>query len=760
MTAQQRHNFAARNIIISIMNTKYTIKNFRVFDEKGVTVDIKPITILTGCNSSGKSSIVKSMVLLNTYIEDLQEDYKAFGRIDLKKHKLNFTKDTTISLGNFNRVRHSGSKDKTITFQYQVHPLLLGEDVIVSLVFMSDDNDELNEGYLKEISIQGLSGDVIYTSSEEKPCAANYNLIVNNFFRFAYGQLLVDIQNEYRYRHHLLYGMLTEDEFLKSLSKLPTDMREGQEADHQKLKDFKATIDAFMSSYVSSYGEDSLIDMQKWMKKNGKDRYAFNDDNGEEPLIERWLNGHYEVLDVSLRWNTLFYFPLLEKLNKVDSSSFKDILLKMLEGITLEKEVLYAIDKISNDFKSSREKTFGEYFKKKETSFLILDEKRFGSSAPFINGTCLLKTDSIFGGKIYDDTYLQWTRRMQGPEFIEDKGNLLQMIGNGEYEDWENCPVDFYVLYDVMMSINHLMDNSESCFFSIEDKQSNKLYYTFKHHLFEMFVEYSSMVMKEVITSAIPQNLSYIGTSLVSVKRDYSLDSNDSFASLTKRYFAARRNYKNSKEKGILGTENFISRWIQKLGLGYSVGIEVNPSGSSFAVRIYKSAEDTVGTILAEEGYGVTQIVTLLLRIETAILESEKIRIRDYDEDGTRVTNYVHSESTIAIEEPEVHLHPKFQSLLAEMFVEAYKKYNVHFIVETHSEYLIRKLQVMVADKEISLTSGDISLNYVEKEEGGSSNRKIDILEDGRLKEPFGPGFFDEADSLAMEILKYKARRR
>ena len=32
------------------MNTKLTIKNFRVFDENGVTVDLKPITVLTGCN--------------------------------------------------------------------------------------------------------------------------------------------------------------------------------------------------------------------------------------------------------------------------------------------------------------------------------------------------------------------------------------------------------------------------------------------------------------------------------------------------------------------------------------------------------------------------------------------------------------------------------------------------------------------------------------------------------------------------------------
>ena len=113
------------------MKTRYTIKNFRVFDEKGATIDVNPITILTGCNSSGKSSIVKSMVLLNTYIDSIQKDYNVFKEIDLKKHKLDFTKDTTISLGNFNRVRNKDSKENAISFMYQVHSLLLGEDIKV-----------------------------------------------------------------------------------------------------------------------------------------------------------------------------------------------------------------------------------------------------------------------------------------------------------------------------------------------------------------------------------------------------------------------------------------------------------------------------------------------------------------------------------------------------------------------------------------------------------------------------------------------------
>lgn len=741
------------------MNTKYTIKNFRVFDEKGVTVDIKPMTILTGCNSSGKSSIVKSMVLLNTYIDKLQEDYKAFGKVNLKKHKLDFTKDTTISLGNFDRVRHNGSEDKTITFQYQVHSLLMGEDVKVSLVFISDDNDELKEGYLKEITILNLADDIIYTSSEEKQCSANYNLIVSNFFRFAYGQMLAYLQNEYKYRRYHLYGLQTEEEFQQSLNELPKDLKESQKREEKALNEFKSMVEFFFSSYVSSYGEDSLTDMQKWEKINGKDHYAFTDDNKKDPLIARWLDGHYEIVDISLRWGTLFYFPLLEQLYNVDSSSFKDTLLKMIMGITNEEEVLYAIDKISNDFISSGVESFGEYFKMKETAFLNFENNYFGHWAPYIGGTEFLKIGDGYNGAIIDGSYLQWTRRLLGPGFTEFEGNFVSLIAPGESEEWKEYPVDFHVLYDILMNINLLLDGSDNIFFSKDDSNSKKRYHTFHHHLFDMFKEYASMVMNEVVTSAIPQNLSYIGTSIINVKRDYSLDSNDSFVNLVKRYFAAKLNYRNSRESGILVTDNFMSRWIQKLGLGYSVGIEVNPSGSSFAVRLHKSVEDHVGTILAEEGYGVTQIVTILLRIMTAIWESQNNRILDRSSilDLNEEVKYTYPETTIAIEEPEVHLHPKFQSMLAELFADAYKNYNVHFIVETHSEYLIRKLQLMIASDDYDLKGNEISIGYIDKDERGkSTNRSIEILEDGSLSESFGHGFYDEADTLAIELFKKK----
>ena len=56
---------------------------------------------------------------------------------------------------------------------------------------------------------------------------------------------------------------------------------------------------------------------------------------------------------------------------------------------------------------------------------------------------------------------------------------------------------------------------------------------------------------------------------------------------------------------------------------------------------------------------------------------------------------------TVIIEEPEINLHPAFQSKLADMFVEAAKVFNIQFIIETHSEYLIRRLQYLTAKKDI-----------------------------------------------------------
>ena len=62
------------------MNTQVGIKNFRIFGSEEATVGFKPITILTGCNSSGKSSIVKSLFILKEFVRKASDDLIRTGK--------------------------------------------------------------------------------------------------------------------------------------------------------------------------------------------------------------------------------------------------------------------------------------------------------------------------------------------------------------------------------------------------------------------------------------------------------------------------------------------------------------------------------------------------------------------------------------------------------------------------------------------------------------------------------------------------------
>ena len=110
---------------------------------------------------------------------------------------------------------------------------------------------------------------------------------------------------------------------------------------------------------------------------------------------------------------------------------------------------------------------------------------------------------------------------------------------------------------------------------------------------------------------------------------------------------------------------------------------------------------------------------------------------------------------TVALEEPENHLHPSLQSKLADMLVDAHKSYEVQFLVETHSEYLIRKLQLLIARETIE--NDRVSILYVNGKNRPSYMplvKSISVDKDGNLEDVFGPGFFDESVRLSKELFQ------
>jgi AAA ATPase domain/Protein of unknown function (DUF3696) len=100
----------------------------------------------------------------------------------------------------------------------------------------------------------------------------------------------------------------------------------------------------------------------------------------------------------------------------------------------------------------------------------------------------------------------------------------------------------------------------------------------------------------------------------------------------------------------------------------------------------------------------------------------------------------------VLIEQPELHLHPDLQRLLADFFT-VLSKSQARFLIETHSEYLVTRLRLLAAKNEIA--PGDLSLLFAEKRSGsrgGGEVKYIQVPIDSLGRAEYWPqGFFANA---------------
>ena len=89
--------------------------------------------------------------------------------------------------------------------------------------------------------------------------------------------------------------------------------------------------------------------------------------------------------------------------------------------------------------------------------------------------------------------------------------------------------------------------------------------------------------------------------------------------------------------------------------------------------------------------------------------------------------------ATVLIEEPEIHLHPKAQADLAEVLAETAKAEDKQIIMTTHSEHLVERLLLLVAEDR--LTADELAIySFAKDEKGECSASEIKVTDNGQVE--------------------------
>jgi predicted ATPase len=196
---------------------------------------------------------------------------------------------------------------------------------------------------------------------------------------------------------------------------------------------------------------------------------------------------------------------------------------------------------------------------------------------------------------------------------------------------------------------------------------------------------------------------------------------------------AARGRGLNWRHKGrYVAFEQVVARWLKEMGLIHSFVVsEIAPEREEFEVRVRATA-GAEEVKLTDIGFGVSQVLPVIVQ-----------------------AFYAPPNSTVLMEQPEIHLHPSVQASLADLFIAAItareesEPRRVQLLIESHSEHLLRRLLRRIAEEKIS--EREVALYFCYP---GSDGAAIDQLEVDKYGDILNwpPDFFgDELEDVAVQ---------
>ncbi|MEI8171877.1 MAG: DUF3696 domain-containing protein [Deltaproteobacteria bacterium] len=184
-----------------------------------------------------------------------------------------------------------------------------------------------------------------------------------------------------------------------------------------------------------------------------------------------------------------------------------------------------------------------------------------------------------------------------------------------------------------------------------------------------------------------------------------------------------------------------VNAWLKRLEAGYE--INVRPVVRDYYEIVLISTETGIESCIKDVGFGISQILPIL--VDGLISDRYEWNGQYYDRSEW---------SYKFIEQPEIHIHPRLQTELADFFIEGAKKKPCQYIIETHSEHLLLRLLRRIRETtngeleegQPPLKPEDVAVIYAKPTEHGTELMELRISEDGDFIDKWPEGFFTERE--------------
>ena len=154
--------------------------------------------------------------------------------------------------------------------------------------------------------------------------------------------------------------------------------------------------------------------------------------------------------------------------------------------------------------------------------------------------------------------------------------------------------------------------------------------------------------------------------------------------------------------------KNKVNKWLTDFGLN------VNVEAFKEVIHKLKIKQNELSLDITDVGFGISQVLPVIIQ---GFLSNDN--------------------SLTIIEQPEIHLHPKMQADLADLFIDIINEGDgKRLLIETHSEYFLKRLRRRIAENKINYRDVVIYLVESDEKNGGSKIEDLDLQSGGTFKYP------------------------